>query len=135
MAATNAELLQRWFEATARRDVEAILEIAHPEIEYVPIMAALEGRVYRGHEGIRQWLEELFAHWEVFEPIGEEFQDRGDTVIGFGRWHARGRHSGAELKDQQATWVVQFRDGRMIRLRTYTTRAEALEELGLEDLT
>jgi ketosteroid isomerase-like protein len=121
-------------EATARQDLATMLEIADPDIELQPIMAVLEGRVYRGHEGVTHWMRELFEHWETFAPIGEEFHERGDTVIAFGRWQARGRVSGAELDGQPATWVVRFRDGRMTWLRTYTTRAEALDELGLEGL-
>jgi ketosteroid isomerase-like protein len=128
----NVELLRRWFEATARRDVATLLEIASPEIEYVPIMAVLEGRVYRGHDGVERWITELYDHWETFEPIGEEFHQRGDTVIGMGHWHACGKASGAELDQQPATWVVEFRDGKMTRLQTYTSRAEAFEAVGFE---
>jgi ketosteroid isomerase-like protein len=127
----NAELLRQWFAATARRDLARLLEIASPEIEYVPIMAALEGRVYRGHQGIEQWLEELFEHWEVFEPEGHEFHEQDDTVIALGCWHARGKASGAQLDDEPATWVVEFRDGKMTRLQTYTSREEAFKELGV----
>jgi hypothetical protein len=54
VAGENTQLVRQWFEATARRDVTQLLEIASPEIEYVPIMAVLEGRIYRGHEGIQQ---------------------------------------------------------------------------------
>jgi len=132
--ADNVELVRQWFAATASGDVARLLEIASPEIEYVPIMAVLEGRVYRGHEGLERWVTELFEHWETFEPIGERFYERGDTVIATGRWHARGRASGAPLDNQSATWVVEFRDRRMTRLQTYTSRAEALEALGLDDL-
>jgi ketosteroid isomerase-like protein len=128
----NTELLRRWFEATARRDLAGMLEIASPEIEYVPIMAVLEGRVYRGHEGIEQWLEDLYEDWEVFEPIGEEFHERGDTVIALGCWRARGRASGAQLDREPATWVVEFRDERMTRLQTYTSRKEAFDALRLD---
>jgi ketosteroid isomerase-like protein len=129
----NVELLRQWFKATARGDVASLLEIASPEIEYVPIMAALEGRVYRGHEGVERWIEELFEHWETFEPIGEQFYERGNTVIATGCWHARGRASGAPLDNQSATWVVEFRDRTMTRLQTYTSRADALDALGLDD--
>jgi len=132
MAGENSELLREWFAATARRDVPRLLEIASPEIEYVPIMAALEGRVYRGHEGIAQWLEDLYEDWEIFEPIGEEFHERGDTVIALGCWRARGRASGAQLDREPATLVVEFRDARMTRLQTYTSRAEAFRALGLD---
>jgi ketosteroid isomerase-like protein len=128
----NAQLLRRWFKATGRRDLAGMLEIASPEIEYVPIMAVLEGRVYHGHEGIEQWLEDLYEHWETFEPIGEEFHERGDTVIALGSWRARGRASGAQLDRQPATWVVEFRDRRMTRLQTYTSRVEAFDALGLD---
>jgi ketosteroid isomerase-like protein len=128
----NVDLVQEWFAATARRDLPRMLEIASPEIEYVPIMAALEGRVYCGHEGIEQWLDELYAHWETFEPIGEEFHERGDTVIALGCWHARGKVSRAQLDSEPATWVVEFRDGKMTRLQTYTSRADASDALGLD---
>ena len=131
MPGENVELVRRWMEATAVRDLETMLEIADPEIEAVPIMAALEGRVYRGHEGIRQWMEDLFEHWEVFEPILEDWREHGDTIIGFGRWNARGRASGTQLVGQQAVWLFTFRDGQLTRLRTYTSREEALVELGL----
>jgi ketosteroid isomerase-like protein len=127
----NTELLRQWFEATARRDLATLRQIASPDIEYVPIMAALEGRVYRGHQGIEQWLEELYEHWETFEPVGQEFHERGDTVIALGYWHARGRASGAQLDNEPATWVVEFRDRKMTRLQTYTSRAEAFKALGL----
>jgi ketosteroid isomerase-like protein len=130
----NSELLREWFAATARGDVARLLEIASPEIEYVPIMAVLEGRVYRGHEGVERWIRELFKDWELFEPVGEEFHERGNTVIATGRWHARGRASGAQLDGQPATWVVEFRDGKMTKLRTYTSRAEAMADLGLDRL-
>jgi ketosteroid isomerase-like protein len=128
----NVQLVRDWFEATARQDIERLLEIASPHIEYVPIMAVLEGRVYRGHEGIREWMEELFEHWETFEPIGEEFHERGGTVIALGHWRACGKASGAELDGQAATWIVEFRDGRMTRLQTYTSRAEAFEAAGFQ---
>jgi ketosteroid isomerase-like protein len=126
---TNPELVREWFAATARRDLPTLLDIASPEIEYVPIMAVLEGRVYRGHEGIATWLDELFDHWETFEPIGEEFHERGDTVIALGCWHACGKASGARLDDQAATWVVEFSGGKMTRLQTYTSREDAFKDL------
>ena len=130
----NSERLREWFAATARGDVATLLELASPEIEYVPIMAVLEGRVYRGHAGVERWIEELYEHWETFEPVGEEFHEHGDTVIATGCWHARGRASGAMLDGQPATWVVEFRDGKMTKLQTYTSRTDALADLGLDRL-
>jgi|tagenome__1003787_1003787.scaffolds.fasta_scaffold18955237_2 ketosteroid isomerase-like protein len=131
MPDSNPELLRRWFAATASRDLATLLDIASPEIEYVPIMAAFEGRVYRGHDGIAAWLEELYEHWELFEPEGQEFQEQGDTVVALGCWHARGKASGAQLDNEDATWVVEFREGKMTRLQTYTSREDAFKDLGV----
>ena len=131
MTSPNCDLVREWFAATARRDAGRLLEIASPDIEYVPIMAAFEGRVYRGHEGVCQWLEELYEYWDMFEPIGQEFHERGNTVIAFGCWNARGKVSGAHLDSEPATWIVDFEDGKMTRLQTYTSREEALQDLGI----
>jgi ketosteroid isomerase-like protein len=132
MPGENCDLLRDWFAATARRDASKLLEIASPEIEYVPIMAAFEGRVYRGHEGICRWLDELYEYWDVFEPVGHEFHERGDTVIALGCWNARGKVSGAQLDSEPATWIVEFQDGKMTRLQTYTSREEAFREIGIK---
>jgi ketosteroid isomerase-like protein len=131
MARDNCDLVRDWFEATARRDAGRLIEIASPDIEYVPIMAALEGRVYRGHEGVCRWLDELYEHWDVFEPIGHEFHERGDMVIALGCWNARGKVSGAQLDSEPATWIVEFEDGKMTRLQTYTSREEAFRAIGV----
>jgi ketosteroid isomerase-like protein len=131
MAGENCDLVRDWFEATARRDAGRLIEIASPDIEYVPIMAALEGRVYRGHEGVCRWLDELYEHWDVFEPIGQEFHERGNTVIVLGYWNARGKASGAQLDSEPATWIVEFEDGKMTRLQTYTSREDAFRAIGI----
>jgi ketosteroid isomerase-like protein len=131
MAEGNCDLVRDWFEATSRRDAGRLIEIASPDIEYVPIMAALEGRVYRGHEGVCRWLDELYEYWDVFEPIGQEFHERGDMVIALGCWNARGKASGAQLSSEPATWIVEFEDGKMTRLQTYTSREEAFRSIGI----
>jgi ketosteroid isomerase-like protein len=93
-------------------------------------MAALEGRVYRGPEGIREWFEHMREDWEVFETHPEEFHDLGDRVLAFGRWQARARGSGIELNIDTAAWLAQVRDGRIFRWRTFTDRDEAIEAAG-----
>jgi ketosteroid isomerase-like protein len=132
MPGENCDLVRDWFAATARRDAGRLIEIASSDIEYIPIMASLEGRVYRGHEGVCLWLEELYEYWDVFEPIGQEFHERGDMVIALGFWNARGKASGAQLSSEPATWIVEFQNGKMTRLRTYTSREEAFREIGIK---
>ncbi len=50
----------------------------------MPILGVLEGRVYRGHEDVRRWVEDLVPDWEVFEVSHEQLRDLGDRVLIFG---------------------------------------------------
>jgi ketosteroid isomerase-like protein len=131
MVEEDFEVIRRAWAAASRGDVPAALELFHADIELEPFGAALHGRVYRGHEGFVYWWEnETIANWERFEVHPEEFKRVGDRILVFGRWRARGRASGIDL-DIPATWIIEVRDGKIARWRTYTDRAEALEVVGI----
>ena len=78
-----------------RRDMTGLLDLLDPEVEWVPVLAVLEGRVYHGHDAVRRWVEDLGSDWEFFEVSYEEMRDLGDRVLVFGHWRARGRPAGA----------------------------------------
>ena len=64
MSQENVEAFKRAVEAMNRRDYEAVLEESDPEVEWHPgVLSSLEGRptVYRGHEGMLEWIRELEA--------------------------------------------------------------------------
>lgn len=132
MATDDAEVVRRTWAAISRRDIPAALECLHPEIEAIPLGAAMEGRVYHGHDGIVTWLErELWATYETFEVHIDEIREVGDRLLLLGHWIARGLESGVDL-DVAASWVVDMRDGRVVRWQTYTDRDEALADAGLK---
>jgi ketosteroid isomerase-like protein len=133
MEPDNIGVLRRWLEAVNRRDPEGMAADIHPEFSFIPILAALEGRVYKGEPGVRQWLAEMEDHWDYFETCPEDFEDLGDRVLAFGHWRARGRASGVTLDGQPATWLAHIRDGKLFRQRTYTDRAEALAAAGITE--
>ena len=133
MSKEDFEIPRRLIDAFNRRDLDAFVELLDPNVEWIPIMAALEGRVYRGHKGVRAWIEALDEDWEHFEPCFEEFHDLGDRILIFGHWRARGRASGVELDNQPATWLYKIKEGKVVRMRTFTDRAEALEAAGLSE--
>ena len=99
MSQENVEIVRRVFDAFNSRDIAAFLELLDPDVEWVPILAVLEGRVYRGHEGIRQWIDDLATDWEFFEVYYEELRDLGSRVLVSGHWRARGRSSGVEVEN------------------------------------
>jgi ketosteroid isomerase-like protein len=127
-----AEITKRNLEAFNRRDTEAMIALQHPEIEFVPITAAMEGRIYRGPDETREFVRGLELDWEVFETRPEEFYERGDRALALGTWYARGRGSRLELLTERGGWLAEIRDGLIYRWRTYTDRAEAIAAFGVE---
>ena len=102
MSRENVEIMRRILNATNRRDPEAMLPYADPEIEVrSPIIGGAEGNTYRGHQGVRDWMAETDAAFEELRFDPEEFRDLGDDVLLIGRLHARGRESGVEIESPQ----------------------------------
>jgi ketosteroid isomerase-like protein len=137
MSQENVEIARRAFEAFNRTFTEGApdyWELLDPEVEWIPTSTLLEGTRYHGHDGVRQWMEDMKQDWTTFEVRPERFQDLGDDrVLILGTWRAQGRGGGVLLEFQQATWLHQFRKGKIVRLQTFTDRKEALEAAGLRE--
>jgi ketosteroid isomerase-like protein len=125
----NVEVVRRGLEAFNRRDVPALMETCDPDVEFFPLRALLEGISYRGEEGLRKVMAE---EWTELRVEAQEFREVGDRVLTLGLLHARGRASGIETAWPMG-WVSEMRDGRVLRLRTYTDQQEALRAVGLAD--
>jgi ketosteroid isomerase-like protein len=121
------------YEAFAAWDIEAMIALASADMEFFPqVTASVVKRTepYRGHEGLRTYLEDARRVWRHLEIIPHEYRDLGERVLVFGRVYARGE--GGYISDSPAAWLWRI-DGELIRSgRVFTSRAEALEAAGLE---
>jgi len=132
MSQENVELFRQALEAYNRRDIEPMLETWHPDAEWYPFTAAVEGdEAYHGREGLRQWWANIDATFEEFEASLDEIRDLGDAVLALGHLHARFR-SGVDL-DTEIGWLARYRDGLAVWGRAYQSHAEALEAAGLRE--
>ena len=127
MSQPNVELVKSLHQAFNRRDIGTFLELLDPDVEWVPMMARLEGTVYRGRAEVEGWLAGLDHDWVDLRTDPQEFQDLGDVVLILGTWRARARTSGLVLDSEPAAWVAHIRNGKVIRQETFTDRAGALE--------
>ena len=137
MSQENVELARRLFEEFNRTFTEEtgdLYALMDPDVELIPVNALLEGTTYHGHDGVGQWIDDLKRDWEEFEARPEQFLDLGDDrVLALGLWRARGREGGVALDIPQAAWLGQFREGRLVRLQSFTERKKALEAAGLSE--
>jgi ketosteroid isomerase-like protein len=133
MAHENVEIVRSAFDAIRRRDIEALLRLYDPHIEFLPLTGTrVEEGGYAGHSGVRSYFEEVAEVWDVMRPYEESTQPVGDQVVVMGGCAVRGIGSGVESDDPMA-WVITVRDGKITCHRAYSTAAEALEAVGLSE--
>jgi ketosteroid isomerase-like protein len=106
-------LVREAFEAFARRDLAALVDLTDPEVElFAPTgLLANEGRCYRGHDGIARYLYDVDRVWARLDVVPEKFREVGNHVVATGRVRAQAR-DGLEV-DNPAAWVWELRGGRL----------------------
>jgi ketosteroid isomerase-like protein len=124
------EIAQRAREALGRRDLDALTDLLARDCEIVPLRAVVEHTMFRGPHALTEWWAAQDDAWESVTWEDESAREGADWVLSFGRIRARSRGSGVPL-DVQAAGVMHFRDGRITSIRVYTSRADALADLGL----
>jgi ketosteroid isomerase-like protein len=128
MLPQNAEVVRRFFDAALhRRDVEAAMELAHPdaEMDWTNSRAPYRG-IYRGHaEAASLWRIWLEAWEEWRTDITEAIEMDHETVVVVTHVRARGRGSGITVEaDGAGVWRI--RDGKIAYAKLYQSKAEAL---------
>jgi ketosteroid isomerase-like protein len=137
MSRANVEALERGLVAYDSRDVEALLEECHDDVEWESaLVKGLGGEttVYRGHVGIRELFREVdhaFDEFRIgFDP--DDIRDLGDSIVATGWMRVRGRASGVAI-ESPISFVADFRDGKAVRFRSFLDRRDALAAAGLSD--
>jgi ketosteroid isomerase-like protein len=88
--------------------------------------------VHRGHDGVREMLRDLYEAFSEFQVEFAEIRDLGERVVAIGRWVTRGEESGVKTTPPLAA-VVDFKNGKAIRVRSYLDPNEALAAVGLRE--
>jgi ketosteroid isomerase-like protein len=128
----NVELARVVLDALGMRDIERLIELSDPEVEWRSFFAVSVRGVYRGHDGTRQYMLDLNDAFEIVRPEVEDTLGIGDVAVLVGRLHYRGQGSGVE-GESPAGWMFKFRDGKILRFRAFRDPAQSLEAIGLEE--
>lgn len=124
--ADNVELVRRLWTAFERGGIEAVLEIADPDVEWEPYGGG--GVVYRGHEGLRGYMQERADRHEQTDGRLYSAFAKGDFVVARGEIQIRAEHG---ITTMQPGWLYEFRNGRLLRFRGFPTQEAALRAAGL----
>jgi ketosteroid isomerase-like protein len=129
MSKENVEAFCRSIDAWNRRDLAAWLDGVHPDAEWHPSAALVEGGAYHGHAGFERFWTDIGTAFDELVTSYEEVRDLGHSILGLGR--LRGRSRQGVPVDLEYAVVVRFREGLAVWGRSWFDHAAALEALGL----
>lgn len=123
--------LRTAYEGFGHRDMEAILSVMDPDIEWDATDALAHTGVYHGHDGVREYIDTLAAAWEEFLLNPEQFTESGDGqhVMVLGSVRGRLTANGQDVEARFAHVLQLDDDGRVTRLKVCLDREAALREM------
>jgi uncharacterized protein len=121
---TDIEVVKAAFAAFAARDLDAVLALAAPDVEFLAVTGEHAGRTepYRGHDGMRAYFRDVASVWEELRLTPREFRGSGDTILVTGRVSARSR---SRTVSGSTGWIWRVRDGKIAYVRVYASAADA----------
>jgi ketosteroid isomerase-like protein len=134
MSQENVEVVRELFDAVFVRDDPArfdggIPETIDPEIEIDWSNSKMPNNGVYGFRDAIRMLQENMDIWEVSTTDPEEIIDAGDQVVVAARLRGKGKGSGVEV-DARGAQLWTLRDGRVVRVKGYQSKDEALEGVG-----
>src|SRR3954452_287980 len=133
MSQENVESIYRSADAFNARDVGAFLAFNDPDVEFILLIAEIEGGgPYRGCHAVRSWMETILSVAPDLTMKVEDVRDLGHLTLA--RCQLRGHGVASDVLVDQTVWVVtEWRNGKAIRSQTLGSEAEALEAAGLSE--
>ena len=131
MSNENAELIRRAYQAYAKGDLDPMLELVDPDLEWTYLDPAVEHPTMQVCRG-RQELEQVLRHWAEHGLRAEldELASSGELVMVGVR--TPGADAYGRRGDDRAYSVFTVREGRIIALRDCRDRQAALQLAGIQ---
>ena len=122
--------LRTAYEGFGRGDIQAVLSVMDPDIEWDATDALAHTGLYQGHEGVTEYIQSLTGVWEEFTLNPEQFTESGDGahVMVLGNVSGRLAATGQDVEARFAH-VLQLDDGQVTRLKVCLDRDAALREM------
>jgi ketosteroid isomerase-like protein len=122
--------VRRFAHAVTDGDADAAVALCDPAIEFLSVLG-VSGRAYRGHEGIRQYFDDVASAWREWRVDVHRVAAAPDGRVAIVMtMHMRGRESGAALSERTGhVWTL--RDGRLLRNEPYREPEQALRAVGV----
>jgi ketosteroid isomerase-like protein len=132
MLQENVETLRRIYTGWERGDFTVGLSVFERNMTLVIDAGILDGGVFVGEEGVRNYMRRFLAVWDSLSIAAESFEEAGDTILVKVKQTGTGIGSGVPATTVYSQlWT--FRGSKVIRLETILSEAQALEAAGLTE--
>jgi ketosteroid isomerase-like protein len=126
----KVEIARAIYDGWVSGNVGSALEFLDPEVVWEAIADAPDAGVYRGHAGVRLYMEDWLEDFEIHSMDFEDVIDARDRLVVVQCGRATGKGSGVTTELRYAA-AYSFRDGRIVGIKEFRTKGEALEAAGL----
>jgi ketosteroid isomerase-like protein len=126
----NVEIVRSSLQAYNAGDMKAWSALLDPEVVWAAFEGWPEAEMLVGREACQRQWQRMRAPFDAdtVEPVADLIAV-GDRVVVSAAWHATGQ--GPEV-NMQITTVYTVREGKIIRMQNFWSRADALKAAGLE---
>jgi ketosteroid isomerase-like protein len=112
---------------------DALLSLWDDDVEFEEDPRFPEAGIYRGRAAVAAYFDSFKSLFETFDFEVEDIIDAGDDrVLMLVRESVRGLGSGVDTQ-MRSGWIMRIRDGKVVRVRPYVEREEALQAAGLRE--
>lgn len=122
-------------EGFAERDVDRLLSLFTPDVQFRTRVDVIGEPDFRGHDGARAWLDAVDERYDNFEVLDAEYRPgTGDAVLVSCR--LRLRYAGDRYgMSRVAYWVIRVdeRQGGVAAFTSFRDFSEAVAAAGLDD--
>jgi ketosteroid isomerase-like protein len=117
MADNNVQTIRTAYEAFARGDIPAVIELLDDNVEWEVADVLPQGGSFRGKAGAEEFFQGLGAAWEDLQLEIDDLLDASDHVVALGRAEGTLRETGPA--GYGFAHVFTFTGGSVTRFREY----------------
>jgi ketosteroid isomerase-like protein len=129
VSSESIEVAERLWQAWESGDVTGMFELIDPEIVSTQFPEQVGVRDHRGHDGVREVMEDWIGTWDDYEIELRGMRGVGDALVLALHQRGRGKGSGAAMEGD--VWFVwRVRAGKLVRWQMFSSEGEALAAAG-----
>jgi uncharacterized protein len=126
---SNADLIRNSYDAFARGDIETVLAVLDPKVEWTEAAGFPTAGTYTGPEAVVAGVfVRLATEWENFEAVPDRMASDGGTVVATGTYSGTFKETGRSFTARFAH-VWELRDGMVVRFEQVADTAKVRDAL------